>query len=65
MCFLALFSLEKTGEFVGPKKTTNPIAKLCWEIKQCILKEIHELVDSGRCKDQLEAFKMIALFVIE
>jgi hypothetical protein len=65
MCFLALFSLEKTGEFAGPKKTTNPIAKLCWGIKLCMLKEIHELVKSGRCKDQLEAFKMIAPFVIE
>ncbi|KAJ7916710.1 hypothetical protein B0H13DRAFT_1871031 [Mycena leptocephala] len=60
MCFLALFSLEKTGEFAGPKKTTNPIAKLCWGIKLCMLKEIHELVKSGQCKDQLEAFKMIA-----
>ncbi|KAJ7922259.1 hypothetical protein B0H13DRAFT_2411755 [Mycena leptocephala] len=65
MCFLALFSLEKTGEFAGPKKTTNPIAKLCWGIKLCMLKEIHELVKSGQCKDQLEAFKMIAPFVIE
>ncbi|KAJ7239911.1 hypothetical protein C8J57DRAFT_1193345 [Mycena rebaudengoi] len=65
MCFLALSSLEKTGEFTGPKKTTGPIAKLCWGIKLCMLKEIHELVNSGRCKDQLEAFKMIAPFVIE
>jgi bloom syndrome protein len=65
MCFLALYSLEKTGKFAGPKKTTGPIAKLCWGIKLCMLKEIHELVESGRCKNQLEAFSMIALFVIE
>ncbi|KAJ7835480.1 hypothetical protein B0H13DRAFT_2424175 [Mycena leptocephala] len=65
MCFLALSSLEKTGEFAGPKKTTGPIAKLCWGIKLCMLTEIHELVKSGQCKDQLEAFKMIAPFVIE
>ncbi|KAJ7925801.1 hypothetical protein B0H13DRAFT_2314212 [Mycena leptocephala] len=65
MCFLALSSLEKTGEFAGPKKTTNQIAKLCWGIKLCMLTEIHELVKNGQCKDQLEAFKMIAPFVIE
>ncbi|KAJ7852600.1 hypothetical protein B0H13DRAFT_1904501 [Mycena leptocephala] len=65
MCFLALFSLERSGGFVGPKKTTGPIAKLCWGIKLCMLAQIHMLVCSGECKDQLEAFEMIAPFIIE
>ncbi|KAJ7825006.1 hypothetical protein B0H13DRAFT_1918837 [Mycena leptocephala] len=64
MC-LALSSLERSGEFAGPKETTGPIAKLCWGIKLCMLTQIHVLVRSGECKDQLETFEMIAPFVIE
>ncbi|KAJ7023529.1 hypothetical protein C8F04DRAFT_927379, partial [Mycena alexandri] len=63
MCFLALFSLELSGEFAGPKKTTGPIAKLCWGIKLCMLTQIHRLVSSGECNDQMEAFERIAPFV--
>jgi hypothetical protein len=65
MCFLALLSLEPSGEFAGPKKTTGPIAKLCWGIKLCMLTQIHQLVNNGECKDQMEAFDLIAPFVVE
>jgi hypothetical protein len=65
MCFLAFSSLEKMSEFAGPKNTTSPITKLYWGIKLCILKEIHELVKSSQCEDQLEAFKTIVPFVIK
>ncbi|KAJ7211059.1 hypothetical protein B0H12DRAFT_1242619 [Mycena haematopus] len=65
MCFLALFSLEPSGEFADAKKTTGPIAKLCWGIKLCLLRHIHFLVDSGHCTTQMEAFELIAPFVVE
>ncbi|KAJ7865473.1 hypothetical protein B0H14DRAFT_3599389 [Mycena olivaceomarginata] len=65
MCFLALFSLGPSGEFVGPKQTTGPIAKLCWGIRLCMLTEIHQLVKDGRCADQMEAFEQVAAFVTE
>ncbi|KAJ6565261.1 hypothetical protein DFH09DRAFT_1081913 [Mycena vulgaris] len=65
MAFLALISLQPTGEFCGPKSVTNPIAKLCWGIKLTSLAEIHLLVARKVCADQLEAFKRIECFVVE
>ncbi|KAK7001578.1 hypothetical protein R3P38DRAFT_2558915 [Favolaschia claudopus] len=65
LCFLGLYALQPTGEFLGPKQMTSPIAHLSWAIRLVILRQIHQLCASGVCKDHLDAFNQVAEYITE
>jgi hypothetical protein len=65
ICFLALFSLKRTGEFALPKDVTGPIAKLCRAIHLTMLTELHSLVDSEQAAHQMDAMDMLSPYVHE
>ncbi|KAJ7447766.1 hypothetical protein B0H11DRAFT_2248177 [Mycena galericulata] len=65
MSFLMLFSLKEGGEFAQPKETTGPLSKLCWAIQLAMVHEIHRLVESAEAPTQMDAWEMVAPFVVE
>ncbi|KAJ7810885.1 hypothetical protein B0H14DRAFT_3756332 [Mycena olivaceomarginata] len=65
MAFLCLYSLKLGGEFNAAKETTPVIRRLCRAIQLSALVEIHALVDSGECVDQMEAMDCVGCFTRE
>jgi hypothetical protein len=65
MAFLCLYSLKSGGELNAAKETTPVIRRLCRAIQLSVLVEIHALVDSGECADQMEAMVRLGCFTRE
>jgi hypothetical protein len=65
ICFVALASLQSTGEFLNPKDVTGILARFCRAIQLVMIQEIHHLSDNGIFSDQMAAFESLAVYVRE